>query len=142
MQVCSLTIEYQVFQFVPSISISEQFGSILVTTLQQISFLVLWSDGHQGMELILCRVVESSCLPTHNVVPHISWHDPPYRRTTKRYEDFPSMVIFQLFLRKFRIQTWFCNCQQYLSLFHIVFGYIPGTHDPGKMLVLPNRLLC
>ena len=26
------------------------------------------------MELILCRVIESSCLPTHNVVPHISWH--------------------------------------------------------------------
>ena len=30
------------------------------------------------MELTLCRVVESSCLPTHNIVPHISWHDLPY----------------------------------------------------------------
>ena len=36
-----LTIEYQVVQFVPSISISEQFESIHVTILQQISFLLL-----------------------------------------------------------------------------------------------------
>ena len=57
--------------------------------------------------MILCRVVESSCLPMHNIVPHISWHDLPGRRTTKRYTDFPSMVIFQLLLRKFWIQTWF-----------------------------------
>ena len=60
------------------------------------------------MELTLCRVVESSCLPTHNIVPRISWHDLPYHRTTKRYEDFPSMVVFQLLQRKFAIQTWFC----------------------------------
>ena len=33
------------------------------------------------------------------------------------------MVIFQLFLRKFWIQTWFCNFQQYLCLFHIVIEY-------------------
>ena len=39
--------------------------------------------------------VESSCLPTHNIVPHISGHDLPYPRTTKKYEYFPSMVIFQ-----------------------------------------------
>ena len=51
------------------------------------------------MELILCRAVESSCLPTHNIVPHISWHDLPCHRTTKKYADFPSMVIFQLLLR-------------------------------------------
>ena len=36
----------------------------------------------------------SSCLPTHNIVPHISWHGLPHRRTTKKYADFPSMVIF------------------------------------------------
>ena len=48
------------------------------------------------MELILCRVVESSCLQTHNIVPHISWHDPPCRRTTKKYTDFQSMVMFSV----------------------------------------------
>ena len=40
-QACLLTIEYQVVQYVPSTSISEQFESILVTILQQISFLLL-----------------------------------------------------------------------------------------------------
>ena len=107
MQVCSLNIEYQVFQYVPSASISEQFQSILLTFLQRISILLLWINGHQRMEWILCRVVESFCSPTHNIVPHISWHDVPCHRTTKRYSDFPSMVIFQLLLRKFWIQTWF-----------------------------------
>ena len=62
----------------------------------------------------------------------------PYRRTTKRYSDFPSMVIFRFLLRKFVTQTWFCNCQQDLCLFHIVFEYIPSIHDQGKMLVLPK----
>ena len=51
------------------------------------------------------------------------------------------MVIFQVSPRKFVIQTWFYNCQQYLCLFHIVFEYIPGIHDQRKMLVLPNQLL-
>ena len=81
-------------------------------------------------------------MPTQNIVPHISWHALPCRRTTKKYTNFPIMVIFQWLLRKFWIQTWFCNCQQYLCLFHIVFECTPGVHDPGKMLVLPNRLLC
>ena len=45
------------------------------------------------MELILCRVVELSCLPTHNFVPHISWHDHPCHKTIKKYEDFEGMVI-------------------------------------------------
>ena len=52
------------------------------------------------------------------------------------------MVIFKFTPRKLLIQTWFCNCQQYLCLFHIVFECIPSFHDQGKMLVLPNQLLC
>ena len=77
------------------------------------------------MGLIFCIVVESSCLLTHNIVPHISWHDLPCPGTTKRYSDFPSMVIFPLLQRKFWIQTWFCNCPQYRCLFHIVFEVRP-----------------
>ena len=95
-QVCSLTMEYRVFHYVPRINISEQFGRILLTILPRISILLLWNDGHQCMELIICRVVESSCLPTHNIVLHITWHDLPCHKTRKRYSDFPSMVIFQL----------------------------------------------
>ena len=86
-------------------------------------------------------VVESFCLPNHNIVPHICWHDPPYRRTTKKYDDFPNMVVFQFLPRKFVIQTWLCNCPQYLCLFHMVFASIRGIHVIRKMLVLPNQLL-
>ena len=141
-QVCSLTIEYQVHQFVPSFSISEQFESIHLIILQQISILLLWNDGRQCKELILRRVVESSCSPTHNIARHISSHDPPCHKTMKKNEDFPSTVVFQFHLRKFGIQTWFCNCPQYLCLFRIVVECIPSIHDQGMMLVLPNQLLC
>ena len=81
-------------------------------------------------------------MPTNNVVPHISWHDLPCHRTAKRYSDFPRNGNCSLLQRKFWIQTWFCNCQQYLCLFHIVFECIPGIHHQGMMLVLPNQLLC
>ena len=52
------------------------------------------------------------------------------------------MVISLISPQKFAIRTWFCNCPQYLCLFRIFFECIPSMHDPGKMLVLPNRLLC
>ena len=42
---------------------------------------------------------------------------------------------------KFAIQTWICNCQQYLCLFRIFVECIPSIHDTRKMLVLPNQLL-
>ena len=131
----------KVFQYVPSTSISENFESILLTILLQISILPLWNDGHRCMESIICRVVASSCWLTHNIVPHIFGHDPPYRRTTKKYEDFEVMEVFLFFPLKLAIRTWFCNCPQYLCLFQIVVECIPSIHDPGKMLVLPNRLL-
>ena len=111
------------------------------TILPRISILLLWNDCQQCMELMLCRVVESSCSPTHNVVRHNSWHDLPYRRTMKKYEDFPSTVIFQLLLRLFWVQTWFGHCQHYLCLFHIVFEYNTNFHDQRMMLVLPDRHL-
>ena len=94
------------------------------------------------MEYILCRVVESSCLPTRNIAPHISSHDLPYHKTMKKYKNSQSMAVFQFPPRKFAIQTWLCNCPQYLCLFGIVIECSPGIHDQGKMLVLPNRLLC
>ena len=93
------------------------------------------------MELILCGVVESSCLPTHNIVPHTSLHDPPHHKTMKKYEDFEGMKVFLFLPLKFAIRTWPCNCPQYLCLFGIVVECIPSFHDPGKMLVLPNQLL-
>ena len=56
----------------------------------------------------------------------------------KKYEDFEGMVVSLLSPRKFWIQTWFCNCLQYLCLFHIVVECTPSIHDPRKMLVLPK----
>ena len=144
-QNCSLTIEYQVFQYVPSISISEQFESILLTILPRNSILLVWKDDRQCMELILSRVVESSRLPTHNIVPHISRHDLPCHMTTKKYTDFSSMVIFLLLLRKFWIQTWFCNCQQYFCLFHICLWVHPrdtwSRNDVGSQNQLLHSVL-
>ena len=90
---------------------------------------------------MLCRVVVSSCLPTHNIAPQISLHDQPCHKTMKKYEDFEGMVISLLLPRKFAIRTWFCNCPQYLCLFRIVVECSPRKHDPRKMLVLPNQLL-
>ena len=94
------------------------------------------------MEKILFRVVGSSCSPTRNIVPRTSLHDQPCHKTMKKYEDFEVMVISLLHPPKFAIRTWFCNCPQYLCLFRIVFECSPSIHDPGKMLVLPNQLLC
>ena len=53
------------------------------------------------MELILCEVVESFCLPTRNIVPHTSLHDLPYHKTMKKYEDFEGMDAF-LYLAEIR----------------------------------------
>ena len=133
-----LTMEYQVVQFLPDISISEQFESRHVTILQQVLFLLLCSGGHRCMEWILCRVVESSYSPTHNIVPHTSLHDQPCHKTLKKYEDFEGMVIFLLLPRKFAIRTWFCFCPQYLFSFQSVFEHIPSIHDPRKDVGSPK----
>ena len=39
---------------------------------------------------------KSVCLPTHNMVPHISRHDLPCPQTMKKCADFPSMVFFSI----------------------------------------------
>ena len=46
----SLTIKYRVVQFLPGTNISEQFESMYLTILRRISFLLLWSGGHQCKE--------------------------------------------------------------------------------------------
>ena len=45
-----LTTKHQVVQYVPNKSISEQFESMHLKIIQQISFLLLWSGGHRCME--------------------------------------------------------------------------------------------
>ena len=57
MQVGSLTIEYQVFQFVPRFNILEQFESKLVTILLQISILRLCGESVLPLTLGRCDLV-------------------------------------------------------------------------------------
>ena len=40
--------------------------------------------------------------------------------------------------RKFAIRTWFCNCPQYLCLFHIVVECSPSIRDPRKDVGSPK----
>ena len=136
---CLLTIKYQVVQFLPNKHFRTiwehctwQFSNRFCCFFLEVVVIDAWSRYF---------VAESSCLPTHNIVPHTSLHDQPYHKTMKKYEDFERMVISPLHPRKLAIRTWFCNCPQYLCLFRIVVECIPSNHDPGKMLVLPNRLL-
>ena len=62
----------------------------------------------------------------------------PWRNT----KNSRSMEVVRFLPRKIVIQTWFYKCKQYICLFHMVFEYIPGIHDQGMTLVLPNQLLC
>ena len=77
MQVCSLTIEYQVFHHVPSTSISEQFVSILVTILLQIHFFlckVVVIDAWSGYFVeFLSRLVCQLTISLHTFL-HVTFH--------------------------------------------------------------------
>ena len=113
-----------------STNISEQLESILLTILPQISIFFfemmvinVWS--RYFLEL-LSRPVCQIAISFHT---HTSLHDQPCHKTMKKYEDLERMVVSLLPPRKFVIRTWFCNCQQYLCLFHIVFEYIPSNRS-------------
>ena len=56
----------------------------------------------------------------------------------KKYKDSQSMEVFLFSPLKFAIRTWFCNCPQYLCLFHIVFECTPSIHDPRKDVGSPK----
>ena len=92
--------------------------------------------------LTLCGVVESFCSPTHNIVPHISWHDLPCLLTTKKYADFPEQSNFSVAPAEILDSNMVLCCQQNLCSLHIVFEYFPSTHGRGMMLVLPNLIFC
>ena len=84
----------------------------------------------------------SSCLPTHNIVPHTSLHDPPCHTTMKKYDCFERMVIFSNPPAEIRDSNMVSVIvHNIFGLLHIDVECIPSIHDPGKMLVLPNQLL-
>ena len=135
-----LTIKYRVVQFLPGISISEQFESMYLTTNRFCFFffevVVIDAWSRYFVEL-LSRLVRQLTISFHTLLcmtSHVC------HKTMKKYEDFEGMVISLLHPLKFAIQTWFCNCPQYFGLLRIDVECIPSIHDPRKMLVLPNRL--
>ena len=148
MQVCSLTIEYQVFQYVPSTSISEQFESILVTIFPHTAFShgihffffeVVVIDAWSRCFVVLLSLLVCQLTISFHTLLAMNLHIVRQRRNTE------ILRVWKCFLfppRKFAIRTWLCNCHQYLCKFHIVFECIPSIQDQGKMLVLPNQLLC
>ena len=84
------------------------------------------------MEQILCRVAESSCLPTHNIVPHISLHDQPCHKTMKKYDDFEGMVISLHHPLKFTIRTWFV-------IVHNIFAYFALSFSAAQVYMIQER---
>ena len=81
---------------------------------------------------LLSRLVCQLTISFHTFLG-MTFHVIRPRRNTKI---FRAWDFFSCSCGNSGFKTWFCNCQQYLCLFHIVSEHIPGTHDPGKMLVL------
>ena len=93
----SQTIKCQVSQNVPN---TEQFVSTLSAILLLIHFPLLWIDGHPCMALRLCFIVESFYSQVRNILPHISLHDLPCRKTMKKVSasGFPEALLGSFFL--------------------------------------------
>ena len=111
-QACWSIIECQVVQFVPSISISRQFESKLLTILQLIRVLPAWIDGHPSKDLKLCNVAPPSCLPVHSFAQRIFEHVLPCRKTTLQFscEAFHNQVIFSVAPAEIRDSNIFVYC--------------------------------
>ena len=73
-QVCSLIIECQAYQFVPSTSISRQFVSTPWKILQLIHVPLSWNDDHPSDDSRLCIV--AVFLPDRNIFQRIFWTCP------------------------------------------------------------------
>ena len=100
-QVCSLTIEYQVHQSELEKDISETFVSKRQIILQQIHFLRLQKDGHPSMALRLCFIAQLFYWQVRNIFPRISSRDLPCHRTMKisfRHQVSPWLVLLAFFL--------------------------------------------
>ena len=136
LQARSRTTRCQVVQFVPSTSISRQFVSKLLTTLQLIPVLPVCIDDHPNKEAKLW-IVAPLCLPLHSIVQHIFEHVPPCRRSTLPFvsEVSATPVLFLLLQQKYVTQTFSRTVQW---LFHSVCIHvecIPSTHGQETMCV-------
>ena len=140
-QVCSRTTEYQVFQYVPSTSISRLFVSILVTILQLIQVPLSWNDGDPSKDLRLCTTTLSLCSPVRNISQRISEHVLPCRKTAQPSlcEVFATLVIFQLLQLKFVIRTLPCTLSWQFRSVYIHIECIPNIRDQEMKLVRQDQ---
>ena len=131
LQACWPTIERQIVQFAPSISISRRFVSKLLRILQLIRVLPAWIDDHPGKDLKLCKVAPLSCLLVQSIARRIFEHVLPCRRTTLQLsrEAFPILIIFQLLQQKYVIQTS-------LVLFHYCFIWFAFTLSTSRVFMV------
>ena len=81
-QICSLTIECLVYQYVPNTSVSSQSKGTHLIILQRFPILPSWNCDHPRKNWRLCRIAMASCLPIRNISRHIFEHVLPCRRTT------------------------------------------------------------
>ena len=117
------TTRCQVVQFLPSISILEQFESILVT-YSPTDFISssLWWSSSLGLELF--TIAPLSCLPIRSTIQRIFEHFLPCRRTTPPpCRGFLTSRPF-LFLQQKNVIRTLCAVQAFVS-----FGCIPKTSD-------------
>ena len=117
-QVCSRTVKYQAYQYVPHVDMSEQFWEHTLDTspIDPTSFFEL-VVVKACMVFRLCITVALFCLPIRNIAPHIALPDLPCHRTRKRCPRQVSLnkVVFLVLPQRFWIQTHFCHFPQYFS---------------------------
>ena len=115
----------------------------LWTILPRISILLLWNDGHQSMELILCRVVESLCLfanskylSTHFLAWPSMWYD---HEEIRRFSEYGNFSVAPAEILDSNMVSVIIN--NIFAYFTLSLSAIPRKHDRGMRLVLPNQLL-
>ena len=74
----------------------------------------------------------SSCWLTHNIAPHISWHDQPCHKTIKKYEYFEEMVMFS------------CSCgnsrfKHGSVIVHNIFAYLALSLSASQVYMIQER---
>ena len=80
---------------------------------------------------------------THIIAPHISLHDPPYHKTMKKYENSQGKWQFFSSTRgNSRFEHGSVTVHNIFAYLALSLSAAQVVHDPRKMLVLTNRLLC
>ena len=86
------------------------------------------------MVLILCRVVESFCWLTRNIVAHISWHDLPKRKEILRFSENGNFSVPAAEIRDSKVSGPFCRYESPRTLVHL-WLFLPHLRTRRCVLV-------